>query len=170
MAAVAASTLRTDVVRISTGGAIEQRTLEKNAADWTPWRSAGFGGRAIALSALSGSPGQVEIFALDDVGGVWNRWWRSEPGWLPAGGFNPLGRPFTHGAVDIAAFSAGAGYFACFVEHRDGQMALLPHQPGRDGVATWRRCMRPDALGDGWWPAFVNDSAATYRSHATKES
>lgn len=162
--AVAASDRRTELFRLSPAGAIEHRWLVGGSgqARWSPWSFAPFTGTAIGLAAISGWSEQVEVFVLDDTGGVWNRWWWEDRGWEPADGFEFHGRPFGDEPVrSIAALSAGGGHFDVFVEALDGRIAVLPHldRPG----PRWLLCTTDAALGDGWWPAFGDGLEQLYR-------
>jgi hypothetical protein len=162
LAAVAASDKRTEVYRVSAGGVLESRLLA--GSKWSAWSRAPFEDEAVGVAALSGWPEQIEVFVLDRRGRVWNRWWWHERGWLPEQSFSPLGQPFPSGTVrGFSAISAGEGHFNVFVELEDGRSAVLPHVEGPDGP-HWRRCEGPDALGDGWWPAYDVLPSGVYRS------
>lgn len=169
LSAVAASDRRTEVYRITDGGDLQCRSLEsaKSEEGWSAWERAPFEPEAVGVAAISGWPEQIEVFVIDRAGVVWNRWWWSGRGWAPQDGFNSLGTPFAN--EDIRGFSAlgaGAGHFNVFVEARDGRVAVLPHVDSAQGP-VWRRCEGPDALSDGWWPAFGPASSEVYRVAAT---
>jgi hypothetical protein len=162
LAAVAAANRRTEIYRVTDSGLLECRSLV--GVEWSPWSRAPFEHEAVGVAALSGWPEQIEVFVLDCRGGVWNRWWWHERGWLPEQGFNPLGRPFSRGtARGFSAINSGDGHFNVFVELDDGRSAMLPHVAGPDGP-YWRRCKEPGALGDGWWPAYSRGPIGVYRS------
>lgn len=164
--AVAASTVRTMVLRVSASGRLEQRWLPFDDANpaWSDWTEAPFGGEVIDAAAISGWPQQIEIFVLDSHGGVWNRWWWPDKGWKPESGFSYRGRPFGQPASAITALNAGNGHFNVFVESHDGRIATLPHVNTYD--SKWRPCpSATNGLHDGWWPAFDYTAAdIVYRS------
>lgn len=162
LAAVAASNRRTTVFRVTDSGRLVHRWIDEGQSRWAEWSPAPLEVQAQGVAAISGWPEQIEVFALDVDGGVWNRWWWADRSWTPAG-FNWLGRPFPEErAIAVSALSAGDGHFNVFVESQSGEMAVLPHLPG-EGGATWRRCEHPSALGDGWWPAWDPDSVGAFR-------
>lgn len=163
--ASAASHRRTEVYRVTAAGSLEHRWLDTSrpGTTWTDWQRAPFAHAAVAVAAISGWDEQIEVFVVDRSCRVWNRWWWYERGWEPADRFNPLGAPF--GQIQpraLSALSAGGGHFNVFVEGPDGQMAMLPHVNGPGGP-FWRRCEGPEALGDGWWPAFGALPEGVYR-------
>lgn len=152
--AVAASNVRTVVLRVTDAGHLEHRWLPAHDGDpgWSPWMRAPFDGQVSDAAALSGWPRQIEIFVLDADGGVWNRWWWDNRGWEPSHDFSYRGRPFAGPAAGIAALSAGGGHFNVFVTSHDGRVAMLPHVNSFD--QKWRPCPGDTDLQDGWWPAF----------------
>ncbi len=164
LVAVAASDVRSEIFRLTPAGELEQRWLSGKRGErrWSSWSVAPFAGNIVDVAAISGWPSHIEVFVLDDVGGVWNRWWWEDRGWQPEGGFEFHGRPFGEiSAQAIAALSGGDGHFNVFVEAFDGQLAMLPHLP-RD-VDNWQLCESDGALADGWWPAFAPPSDRVYR-------
>lgn len=166
VSAVAAAFHRTVVFRITDDGGLEQRWVEPGCVGdgWSAWERAPFDRRAIGVAAISGWDEQIEVFLVDSSGHVWNRWWWRDRGWTPPDAFNPLGAPFVGSeSRGLAALSAGGGHFNVFLEAVDGRWAVLPHLPGPRG-ASWLRCDRPDALGDGWWPAFGPAAPMIYRT------
>lgn len=165
VSAAAASSRRTEVYRVMAPGLLEHRWLDTSDAGavWTDWVRAPFPPTAVVVAAISGWDEQLEVFVVDRSGQVWNRRWWHGRGWEPADRFNPLGAPFgTVHPRSLAALSAGGGHFNVFVEDRDGRLAMLPHVNGSDGP-HWRRCGGPEALRDGWWPAFHVVSSGGYR-------
>lgn len=171
LVAIAASDRRTELFRVTDSGQLEHRWLiaDSGGAEWSAWSFAPFDGQVVDVAAISGWSEQIEVFVLDDVGGVWNRWWWEHKGWEPTDGFDFRGRPFQGQPVrGIAALSAGGGHFNVFVEAQDGRVAMLPHL-ARAGK-TWLLCDSDDALGDGWWPAFEGDPERLYRVHEGQAS
>jgi hypothetical protein len=164
--AIAASDRRTHVFRISTDRTLEHRWLDtaNPEAQWTSWQRDPFRHPVAGVTAISGWEEQIEVFLLDSSGRVWNRWWWQQRGWAPRAAFNPLGTPFAGcEATSITALNAGRGHFNVFVEAANGQIAMLPHVTGPDGH-FWLRCTGPEALDDGWWPAFESTSHGAYIS------
>lgn len=162
--AIAASSERTYLLRLTAHHA-EHRWLDttRPAESWSSWESLPFAGHVVDIAAVSGWDQQIEIFVLDSHGQVWNRWWWPETGWTPRSEFNPLGTPFDDSeSSSIAALNAGGGHFVVFVEAADGRVAVLPHISDGNRPA-WRRHPEPQALNDGWWPAFPSSSHAVYR-------
>jgi hypothetical protein len=166
MSAIAASDRRTEVFRVTSTGAVEHRWLDTAAPspEWSAWCRAPFEPAAVAVSAISGWDEQIEVFVLDDLGRVWNRWWWHDRGWTPTHEFNPLGTPFGPAIRPraLSALSAGGGHFNVFVQAPDGRLAMLPHVLGPEGP-HWHHCGDPEALDDGWWPAFSPVSIGMYR-------
>jgi hypothetical protein len=88
LVATAASDRRTELFRVTESGQLEHRWLSAGPrqANWSAWSVAPFDGQVVDIAVISGWPEHIEIFVLDDAGGVWNRWWWEHKGWEPADG------------------------------------------------------------------------------------
>lgn len=163
--AVAASTVRTMVLRITASGTLEHRWVptDDTTPGWSDWTEAPFDGRIVDAAAISGWPQQIEISSLmlraasgTDGGGP------TEAGSLRRG--SPTAASRSQRPPPLSLRSAPVMATSTSSSRPTTARSPLPHVNTFD--TKWRQCpLHVNEMADGWWPAFDYTAAdIIYRS------
>lgn len=123
-------------IAVAVGGTVHHRWWtgrEHDSSDWgwSGWYAMpGLGIPVTDLAFSSSIAGALEIYALDERGRIWHRWWQRDPGW--SDGWTSMGTP---DARPVTAIAAGS--------HSDYHQELFAVVDGE----IWHRWWW---LNDGW--------------------
>ena len=123
-----------DAWALRTDGVITHAWWPREAGDraWSEQEDFTAPGGTVDIAAASRGPGHAEVFAIDQYGNLWHRWWLLAEGWAPWQKFTD------HVAGPVAACSHADGHIQVFVTNPDSNVIKYSSSSVPGNWDPWR--------------------------------